>query len=308
MLDTFIELRDLLPMLSAIATTIGVVTIILNRPFRQSIARAFFVSSDSDMPRDEAKKIDDLQKEIELLRARLDAPVSAEATESIRKSLDLQLYSHIPEIVQKHLDRLSKDNDEIVNHFESEARSAAVNHLKSLPFGDLIDSAIYREAWQARTERSEAFLKLLEQQLASANATRMVMMNLFVLFNLLLLVFFVFSPGNYTEKGSLTVLGVYVSLSAFIIYIYRASNARSASLLSIKEDDKKLYDVSIFLNRFKKGNTFSNNEVELIKALLVNRLERERGADHPYEVILKGITNSNVLVRGGKIAEKKLRE
>ena len=128
------------------------------------------------------------------------------------------------------------------------------------------------------------------------------MMNLFVFFNLSLLALFVATPERFTDRSSLTVLGVYVSLSAFIIYIYRASNARSASLLAIKEDEKKLASVFDFLETFKKGGAFTNNEVELIRLLLINRVEREKGADHPYEVILKGVTNSTVLLKGGKVS------
>ena len=72
-------------------------------------------------------------------------------------------------------------------------------------------------------------------------------------------------------------------------------------MLAIKEDEKKLSDVFDFLSAFKKTPTFTNNEVEIIRALLVNRVEREKGAEHPYEVVLKGVSNSNVLLRGGKI-------
>ena len=290
-----------------ILATVAGAGLALNPGARNSLIRLFFVKTDAEPARQDRENevILELRKELDELKAKVDQPVTTEVTETIRKSLDSQLYSHIPDLIRKHLDRLSKDEDLLVRHFETAARQAAHKHLEDLPFTELIESELYREAWDERRKKSEAFTQLLEKQLTSANSTRTVMMNLFVAFNFILMLFFIALPALYSEKASLAVLGVYVSLSAFIIYIYRASNARAASLLSIKEDDKKLYDVFMFLSRFKKGNTYSNNEVEIIKSLMINRFERERGSEHPYEVALKGITNSTVLLRGGKVAATK---
>jgi hypothetical protein len=303
-------LADLTPkdILAVLFGTIGAATLLLNSKFRNRLVRTFFLSTESEPGAQEgasAKEISELRAAIQSLQEQVNKPLSEESAAALRRQLDVELYSHVPDIVQKHLERLRKNEDALVQHFDKSAEDAAVAHLKGIPFSDLISSVIYRESWEAKTEGKERFVKLMDGQLNSANATRIAMMNLFVFFSISLLALFLFAPSSLSDKTSLSILGVYVSLSAFIIYIYRASNARSAALLSIREDEKKLFDVFLFLTSFKKTSTFTNNDVELIKLLLVNRFEREKGADHPYEVILKGVTNSNVLVRGGKVSAAK---
>lgn len=297
-------IRDLL---TPIAVATAIAFIFLNSTVRKRLVKSFFLSSDNESSSNDRSnaELEALRTELADLKTRVDRPLSSEAAKALKDKLDLELFSYVPDLVKKHLEGLSKNDDDVVRHFEKAAEAAAYNHLKGIPFTELVSHAIYREAWDERQKRVERFAQVVEHQLASANSTRMVMMNLFVVFNLGLLLTFVLYSNLITDKVSVSIFGVYVSLSAFIIYIYRASNARSASLLSVKEDEKKLFDVFLFLTTFKKGNTFTNNEVELVRQLLINRLERERGADHPYEVILKGVTNSNVLVRGGKVATTK---
>jgi hypothetical protein len=90
-------------------------------------------------------------------------------------------------------------------------------------------------------------------------------------------------------------------LAAFIVYIYRTSNFRSSVLLALREDAKKYFDAEDYIRRLKPGASPTDRDVEVLKLLLLNRAEREKMADHPYELVLKGVTNSNIQFKGGKI-------
>ncbi len=298
LLDFFAANRDI--SMLALSVTLAVVVFQL-RPFRQILERMFVVIGDE---RDSKKLADELEK-MKVLLHKLQSDNSSTLSEGLRENLRHELNAtasfQIQEIVDRHLRALSERGEPVVRHFESEVRDSVQEILKATPATDLVRDALRMAEAERRKKSTEDFDKLLDRQLSSANNTRAVMMNLFVAFNLTLLLVFAFMPERFSDRSSMTILGVYVSLSAFIIYIYRASNARSASLLAIKEDEKKLSDVFDFLSAFKKTPTFTNNEVEIIRTLLVNRVEREKGAEHPYEVVLKGVSNSNVLVRGGKI-------
>jgi ABC-type multidrug transport system fused ATPase/permease subunit len=299
LLEILLSNKEIVQMM--IGATIAIILFSI-APFRRTFQRLFVVIGDER----ESKKLTEELKDIKASLAQLQSEVSNVGVDAlrdgVRHTLSANVYLQIQEMVDRHLKDLSERGDGVVRHLESEARETVRSLLKNIEIPELVREKLKIEDFDRRRENNEGFERLIDRQLSSANNTRAVMMNLFVAFNLTLLAVFSLMPDRFTDRSSLTILGVYVSLSAFIIYIYRASNARAASLLAIKEDEKKLSNVFDFLSAFKKTPAFSNNEVELVRALLINRIEREKGADHPYEVILKGVTNSNVLVRGGKVA------
>ncbi len=271
------------------------------RPFRQLMQQLFVVIGDDRETKKTAEELEKLKALVLRLQSDSSSTISEALREDLKHALNANASFQIQDIVDRHLKSLAERGDPVVRHYQTEVRESVQQILKETPVPEQVREALKIEDSERRRKHSDDFDRLIERQLNSANNTRAVMMNLFVAFNLTLLVVFAFMPERFSDRSSITILGVYVSLSAFIIYIYRASNARSASLLAIKEDEKKLTDVFDFLFAFKKSPTFTNNEVEIIRALLVNRVEREKGAEHPYEVVLKGVTNSNVLLKGGKV-------
>lgn len=101
------------------------------------------------------------------------------------------------------------------------------------------------------------------------------------------------------------VLGLYVSMSLFLVYVFRNSSSRISVLLAIKEDQVHRHDAFAYLATLKAGTPLADQDIQVIKLLLQNHSEREKGGDHPYELVLKGISNSTVLLKGGKVVEKK---
>lgn len=155
----------------------------------------------------------------------------------------------------------------------------------------------------------------MEQELAvdlefdSAAKTKRKLVNVFIGINVslsIVLLSVAFRGTFLTEIPIATqqiLLGLYASMSLFIIYVYRASNARILVLLAVKEDNKRYYDAWRFIQ--SRTAPLTDSDCDVIKLLLTNRTEREKGQDHPYELVLKGISNSTILMRGGKVLSRK---
>lgn len=299
LLDLFTNTKEIFPLLVGVFMA---TVVLMLPPFRKMLGRFFVVLDDDRETRKLAEELEQVRAALEQVKAEVSDAGAEAIRDGMRHTLSANVYIQIQEMVEQHLKDLSERGDTVVRHLESEARDTVRTYLRNTEIPELVREKLKIDDFDRRKEHSKEFEHLIDRQLSSANNTRAVMMNLFVAFNLILLIVFALMPERFSDRSSITILGVYVSLSAFIIYIYRASNARSASLLAIKEDEQKLSNVFDFLSAFKRSPTFSNNEVELIRALLVNRIEREKGAEHPYEVVLKGVANSNVLIRGGKVA------
>lgn len=144
----------------------------------------------------------------------------------------------------------------------------------------------------------------MDAELRSAKSIKKNMLNFFIGFNFILITSFAiqssFSQKDLSASAYQGITALYISLAVFIVYVYRAANARVLILLAGKEDTKRVFNAERYLSSRPKSLT-SERDVEVLKLLLTNRMERERGSEHPYELVLKGITNSNVLVKGGRV-------
>jgi hypothetical protein len=288
-------------LISLIAIIVSLI-ILANSKARAKLKSTLFLAKEEAGDQSLEARINALEEKISSPVTELNASLDEDALSSLRGKMHLELMTRMPEFINEHLHSLAEGGDELVKALTRRVDTVAQNYIENIPYSEKLKSAAYTEIWDARAKSVKAFSETVNIQLRSANNIRVFMMNLFMIFNVGILFLLAFSSEKFTDRLSLSIAGIYVSLSAFIIYIYRASNARSASLLSLKEDEKKLQDVFHFLNNFKKGNTYTSNDVEIIRLLMINRFERERGSEHPYEVILKGVTNSTVLLRGGKVA------
>jgi hypothetical protein len=218
----------------------------------------------------ERQMLVDLRKlRVEKLLAGIEAPVISNATllrESIALNLELDLRTPTKETNLKELFEL---------------------------YGKATD-----EEYRSRQRRG--LTDILKSQLASAASIRRAMINLFVLVNMLLVTAIVFRSEQVLSSKEI-ILGLYISFATFIVYVYRSSNARALILMAGMEDGKRYHDVEKYLAAIGDRSP-SEHDIDVLKLLMVNRMERERNSEHPYELVLKGITNSNILMKGGKIS------
>ncbi|BDR13186.1 hypothetical protein [Vibrio sp. STUT-A11] len=170
-----------------------------------------------------------------------------------------------------------------------------------------VDAKVRESLW-SNNELSESFRMRLQKQELSSNHLHKTLMseqhnsasmksrltNLFILFTLVMLgANFVY--GNDVSDTNKILVGItYITLSSFLIFIIRTSHQRSAMLIAIQEDLKKQSELVDFFSNYKKGKDLTEHDIEFLKMLMVSRAERETRANHPFEVVLKNVSGSNI--------------
>jgi hypothetical protein len=224
---------------------------------------------------------------------------------AIEAELEGQLTRDIPKIVAAKLEKIKT----LDNAFDSELKATIVDAVSAFLIANepstLLEDRREQLRIKERAERGNILEKTIQEQSQSAGRLKAVMINLFVIFNIGVLLIYLFAATSLTDRAVTAIIGLYVSLAAFIVYIYRTSNFRSSVLLALREDAKKYFDADDYIRRLKPGASPSDRDIEVLKLLLLNRAEREKMANHPYELILKGITNSNIQLKGGKMVSSK---
>lgn len=222
--------------------------------------------------------------------------------EEIRNSSDLPLDGS-----QKNREKSDREPYDIDMRFASPALAAKKLLIRSLERANSelkVEEALRLYQVIAdqhnRLEERGNLRETTSSQLASTSGTKTSMISLFVMFNLGIIAAFLFSPAAVTSAKEL-ILGLYISLATFIVYVYRAANARALVLLAITEDMKRYHDAEKYMNHLRPNSSPTERDIEILKLILTNRAEREKNNEHPYELVLKGVSNSNILLKGGKV-------
>lgn len=188
---------------------------------------------------------------------------------------------------------------------ENAIKRKVANGIDDLPLESLLE--LKREVEQEKeiVKARSDLIFAADQEMESATKIKRYMLNLFILFNLgLMLNFALYNLALQKELPAITqqvILGLYVSMAAFIVYVYRACNARVLILLAVQEDAKRYFDALHYLSSRPAGTPTTKSDIAVLKLLLINRSERERATNHPYELVIKGVRNSAILLKGGKV-------
>lgn len=247
------------------------------------------------------RRLVELETEVALLRKSFTDKNLQARREAIQTELESQLARELPELVKRKLNEIRALDNSMDSSIRSAVDDAVSSFLEKLEPTKLLTDRREHLRTIERTERAKILETTIEEQMRSAGRLKAVMINLFVLFNIGVLLIYLFAAASLSDRAITAIIGLYVSLAGFIVYIYRTSNFRSSVLLALREDAKKYFDADDYIKRLKPGASPTDRDVEVLKLLLLNRAEREKMADHPYEVVLKGVTNSNIQMRGGKM-------
>ena len=248
------------------------------------------------------RRLIELEHQVRLLRRSMSDKNLQARREAIQLELEAQLTKDLPDLVRTKIEQINALNTSIDQSIKIAIDGAVSTYLGKLEPSTLISGHRESVRLSERGERSKILDQTVEDQMRSAGRLKAVMINLFVLFNIGVLLVYLFAAASLSDRAVSAIIGLYVSLAAFIVYIYRTSNFRSSVLLALREDAKKYCDADAYLHRLKSGASPTDRDVEVLKLLMINRSEREKMADHPYELVLKGISNSNIQFKGGKIA------
>ncbi|MHA3737858.1 hypothetical protein ACXR0M_19590 [Pseudomonas sp. Eth.TT006] len=271
----------------------------------RSMGLVFYSDSSSFQSKRMTSHLFELEEKIQGIQKRL-ANKNLEAQRSaIEAELEDQLTRDIPKIVSRKLEKIKT----LDNAFDSELKATIEEAVSAFLLANeplkLLEDRREQLRLKERAERGNILEKTIQEQSQSAGRLKAVMINLFVIFNIGVLLIYLFAAASLTDRAVTAIIGLYVSLAAFIVYIYRTSNFRSSVLLALREDAKKYFDADDYIRRLKPGASPNDRDIEVLKLLLLNRAEREKMANHPYELILKGITNSNIQLKGGKMISSK---
>ncbi|MBC7951750.1 MAG: hypothetical protein H7Z12_08045 [Rhodospirillaceae bacterium] len=173
--------------------------------------------------------------------------------------------------------------------------------------GDETSSMILRNvADNSYKINADALRSTVVDEVQASAKTKRLMVNLFIVVSTAVFVFNYSAILKFDETSAIGAAIVYIGLSCFIFYIFRVANNRSSVALAILEDTKKHADaLNYVLSAKSKGGVLSEHDISALRLILLNRAEREKGATHPYELILNGISNSTIMFKGGRVEVEK---
>lgn len=231
---------------------------------------------------------------------------------------------HFDEFKEKINDLISLRQNELTNHAlssfysESKIEEEITDSLKESinnKTKELIrESAEFKELERNTLDRLNlikvsSFLEHLEKEYDATRSTKALMSNIFIFVNAIyfigLLLFLILGKGVAATPSIYLALSCsYIGLGAFVVYMIKFCNARSLTLLSLREDFLKRDVTSSIANKVVDLGT-NEHHVALLQLINSSVATKEQKINHPYEMLLYGIKDSNIMFKGGKFEIKK---
>ena len=305
--DLVLILKEMVPFLIALLV---VIVAALSRDFRDILIETsniaykfmelFFYRRETSSVK--SSEIEALRKKVKELSEKLNTDVLRENKDSINLEIDNYINNNLGDILNNRLNESDAVENAVIRSLKTDVVEETTKYLESLS-PKTLQAALSDKMDSDRKSNSHInMLETLEREANSASMLKMVMINLFVIATVAFLVFNIAIRPDLTTDAYIATVALYLSLGAFMLYIIRTSHFRSSVLLAIREQSSNYYNALDYLEKIKSGGEINEHDVEIVRMLLVNRSEREHRADHPYEVILKGISGSNIQFKGGKMS------
>ncbi|WP_419764290.1 MAG: hypothetical protein ACNI28_10960 [Arcobacter sp.] len=284
-----ISIADIALILMTAIITIGMLR---NNTLGKKLATLFFFTNDDGLKNE---KISELEKQMKTLEERLTKNVLKDKEELVHQLLEKYIDDNILDLINKKIQNADVIKDSIIKNLKEDIQNTTKNYLTDTSVKD-IQEAIKKDS-------NHRFLtNTLEKESRNASTLKMVMINLFVIVTFAFVAFNIVKQPDLSSSAYFATLGLYFSLGAFMLYIIRTSHFRSSVLLAIHEDERNYNNLDEYIYKHKNNEDITEHDVDVIRMIMTNRSEREQKANHPYEVILKGVSGTNVQFKGGKIA------
>ena len=219
--------------------------------------------------------------------------------ESIEVEASRFLDSNLNVLIKSKLEKGDAVEKVLLKRVDETVRKATVAAIADFDIGEISQARATLLNVEARQESLISLEKVVDDERKSVSTLRTVMINLFVLFNVSLLVGYFLVGPSLSQYLAISIAVTYLSLAVFIIYIVRTSHFRSGVLLAIQENIRNQAIMMQFLDSCSESLT--DADAEIARILTINRTEREHQAQHPYELILKNVSGTNIQFRGGKV-------
>ncbi|WP_411132291.1 hypothetical protein AAFX34_15990 [Vibrio vulnificus] len=277
---------------------IGSFSIVFSNYFRR---RNVFYSEER-LSIEDSDRIRLLEKEVVKLRKDLSKDVLKNASELIESEIRQYLSENMANLAQEELSKSQTIESNLFVELENRVNNRIDEYLKTKDSEYFSSARKVIEQQERRYKVESELYSAVELERKSAGLLKSVMINLFIVVNFALILLYLLKGADINQYGALSISGLYISLAGFIIYIFRSSNSRTSVLLAIKEDLKKQNTALEYIESVRIKGDVSENDIDFIRMIMANHAEREKTVNHPYEMILKGVSGTNIQFKGGKMS------
>ncbi|MGR5150137.1 hypothetical protein ACQKP8_26775 [Photobacterium alginatilyticum] len=300
-LSQFIELLNgskLFVYLGLFSALIASFSIVLSNYVKR---RNLFYSEDR-LSIEDSERILLLEKEVTRLRKDLSKDVLKNASELIESEIRQYLSENIANLAEQELTKSEVLESSLFTELENRVNKRIDEYLKKQDSEYFSSARTVIEQQKRRYKVEHELYSAVELERKSAGLLKSVMINLFIVVNFALIILYLLKGADINQYGALSISGLYISLAGFIIYIFRSSNSRTSVLLAIKEDLKKQNTALEYIESVRLKGDVSENDIDFIRMIMANHAEREKTVNHPYEMVLKGVSGTNIQFKGGKMS------
>ncbi|MDH5919021.1 hypothetical protein [Vibrio splendidus] len=289
---------NLLLYISMLTALVGVSSVVLSNYLRR---RNLFYSEDR-LSVEESERIHLLEKEVIKLRKDLSKDILKNSSELIESEIRQYLSENMTTLTQEELSKSKTLENSLFIELENRVNSRIDEYLNTKDSEYFSAARKVVEQQERRYKVESELYGAVELERKSAGLLKSVMINLFIIVNFALILLYLLKGADINQYGAISISGLYISLAGFIIYIFRSSNSRTSVLLAIKEDLKKQNTALEYIESVRVKGDISENDIDFIRMIMANHAEREKTVNHPYEMILKGVSGTNIQFKGGKMS------
>jgi len=278
-------------------------------PFRTAILRIsrLFLYNDSSsdstlLKKESIERLHALEKQLKGQQEILKNGVLKNKSGIIEEHVNNYVDENLKEIIENKIQDANSLKDTVLETLSEDVREEVNNFIKNRSLDEIEKASALQEENQYKYQSHHSLKETLDKEARSSSMLKMVMINLFVVSTFMFLFFNIINKETLPDNSYFLMLGVYFSLGAFMLYIIRTSHFRSSVLLAIKEDERNHQNAIEYLHKIKGNNAITEHDVDIVRMIMTNRSEREHKANHPYEVILKGVSGTNIQFKGGKMS------
>lgn len=200
----------------------------------------------------------------------------------------------------------SKIKDDITNSLAKNLDDTTKKLISNNEYYKSLEKDVFEKLDLVRTS---SFLEHLEKEYDATRSTKALVSNMFIIVNVIyffgLLIFLMAGKGVNNSSNIYLALSLsYIGFGSFVVYMIKFCNARSLTLLSLREDFLKREQVNNMADKIIEAG-INEHHVALLQLMNSGIANKEQKINHPYEMLLYGIKDSNIMFKGGKFEIKK---
>ena len=277
--------------------------LITSQTFRRSFSRSlgrtirlFFMRDDDS----DESSVRSLRDEIGVLKEDLQKiKLGPIPDETIRKEASEFLDKELPAQLEEKLSHGSPLQMILRERLEKPIENAALKAISGYDLDQILAAKSHLAQEELFSHVVASFEESIKDEHRSAPRIRAIMINLFVVINFAFVALYLAWPNGLPSTLGVSLAVVHFSLVIFIFFMVRIAHYRTGALLSIRENIRNQGLVFRFLD--SRSEPLTNVDADVLHMLLTNHMEREHKTRHPYEVVLRNVSGSNVLLRGGRL-------